>query len=164
MSARPRPSKIEAARRIVANKLRTLPFFCKEQVQEHKAGNIESMFDELLAKSDFVVMVGIETAKESGSQSRTIFWEKVRLFIHVVESPLHIMEQEQEEIEGPLPGAWAYAEEIVAALKLTALENDIFPELDETPLQELPAAQEGSLIVGMKLKLRFEGNSRSTTN
>ena len=56
----PRTSVIEAARRIVAEKLRTLPFLTPEMVLEVKAGNTEAKFYETLAKTDLCVLVGIE--------------------------------------------------------------------------------------------------------
>jgi len=158
----PRNSVIEGARHIVATYLQALPIFATGQVIEHMSANTEAKLAEALGKFSLVVIVGIVSALEANSQSQTIFWEKVEIFVHVVENSLNILIEQAAGDSTPLPGAWAYAEEIISAIKLATLSDNLFPQLAEEPVQELPAADENSIIVAIKLRLRCDGNS--TTN
>ncbi len=153
MSAR--PSIIEGARASVAALIRNLGLLDADAVLEHKAGNTESLFAEAIAKTGLCAIVGILSAKEEGSQTPRIYWAPVKLFVDVVESPLHQL------AEAPPPGAWAVAEELVAALKLASLNDNIFPQISEDPIRELDAAEDGALVVRFTLDLRADGNTRT---
>lgn len=153
----PRSSVIEGARAAVASRLRTLSFLDPAAVIEHKAGNTETAFNEALAKTELVVIVGIMQASESESQSPRIEWRPIRLFVDVFESAMHQLGTPQP------PGAWAVAEELVAALKLVSISDVTFPYLAQDPLKELPTAADGALCVRFLLELQIAGNSRSTT-
>lgn len=153
MSAR--PSIIEGARASVAALIRSLELLESDAVLEHKAGNMPALFEEAIAKTGLCAIVGIASAHEEGSQTPRIYWAPVKLFVDVVESPLHQL------AETPPPGAWAIAEELVASLKLASLGNDIFPQISDEPLKELNAADEGSLVVRFTLDLRADGNTRT---
>ena len=61
----------------------------------------------------------------------------------------------------PPPGAWAVAEELVAALKLAAIGDNQFPQISDEPLKEIESDVEGSLVVRFTLELRADGNTRS---
>ncbi len=153
MSAR--PSVIEGARASVASHIRNLGLLESEAVLEHKAGNMAALFEEAIAKTGLCVIVGITSALEHGSESPRIYWAPVKLFVAVVESPLHQL------AETPPPGAWAVAEELVAALKLASLGENLFPQISDEPLKEIESDVEGSLVVRFTLDLRADGNSRS---
>lgn len=152
-----RPSIIETARASVAERIRSLGLLDAEAVLEHKAGNIPALFEEAIGKTGLCAMVGIASAKEEGSQTARIYWAPVKLFVAVVESALHQL------AEPPPPGAWAVAEELVAALKLAALEENIFPQISDEPIKEIESDMEGSLVVRFTLDLRADGNTRSAT-
>lgn len=155
MSAR--PSIIEGTRAAVAERIRSLGLLDADSVIEHKAGNMPSLFQEAIAKSGLCAIVGIDSVKEEGAQSPRIFWAPVRLFVAVVQSSLHQL------AEPPPPGAWAVVEELVAALKLAAVEENIFPQISDEPIKEIESDMEGSLVVRFTLDLRADGNTRSAT-
>jgi hypothetical protein len=154
MSAR--PSIIESARASVAALLAATGLLDAESVIEHKAGNTQARFDEALAKTGLCAIVGILSAREEGSQSKTIYWAPIALFVDVVQSSLHQLADQ------PAPGAWAVAEELVAALKLAAIGDNMFPQISNEPLKEMDAAEEGFLVVRFTLELRADGNTRSS--
>ena len=156
MSAR--PSIIEGARASVAALIRNLGLLDADAVLEHKAGNTEALFNEAIAKTGLCAIVGILSAKEEGSQTPRIYWAPVKLFVDVVESPLHQL------AEPPPPGAWAVAEELVAALKLASLTDNIFPQISDEPLKEIETATDGALCVRFTLDLHIAGLTRSTTD
>lgn len=153
MSAR--PSIIEGARASVAALIRSLELLENDAVIEHKAGNTEALFNEAIAKTGLCAIVGITSAHEQGSQQLRIYWAPVKLFVDVFEAPLHQL------AETPPPGAWAIAEELVAALKLASLTDNIFPQISDEPIKEIESDIEGSLVVRFTLDLRADGNTRT---
>lgn len=153
MSAR--PSVIESARASVAALLSGTGLLDAGSVLEHKAGNTAALFDEAIARTGLCAIVGILSAREEGSQSSRIFWAPITLFVDVVQSSLNQLSDQ------PTPGAWAIAEELVAALKLASLSDTVFPQISGEPLKEMDAADEGFLVVRFTLELRADGNTRS---
>ena len=150
-----RPSVIESARANVAQVISSLGILDAKSVVEHKAGNASAKFLENLARTNLAVIVGIASAREEGSQSKTIYWAPIKLFVAVAEAPMHQLKTP------PPPGAWAVAEELVAALKLAAIGDNQFPQISDEPLKEIESDVEGSLVVRFTLELRADGNTRS---
>jgi len=154
----PKDSQIEAVREIIAGKLRDQAWVGETPVLTHKTGNVVAIFNEELAKTNLALFVGILAAREGGSQSARVDWKPAKYFVDVCE---YVAMR-----GGDLPGAWAYAESVIAALKLCDLGDNMFPQICDEDIQEVAPPKEWShlLVVRVPLEVHLGGNTRSTTN
>ena len=154
----PNDSQLEAARELIAEKLRGQAWLEAEDVITHKTGDILAKFNEDIAKTGLALVVGISSAREGGSQSARIDWKPAKFFVDVCE---YVAAR-----GGDLPGAWAYAESVVAALKLCALGDELFPQICDEDIAEVapPKDWEHILVVRIPLELHIAGTTRKTTD
>jgi hypothetical protein len=157
----PEASKLEELREKVAQLVRDTGYFTDTQVLTHQTGNLVQAFNIALGEAELCAVVQLRSATESRTQTDRVEWNPALVDVFVFENyEMH------QGAEGGKPGAWAYAEALVAAMKNQKLDGDSGPllEVAKEDLREAPVeGRKDLLCVTFCVSTRLAGNNRSST-